>query len=285
MAKAPAPSHPEEAPAHDPLAAALGPSPLEKFIEDNKVTVFGGIAAVVVGVSAAIWFSGTRAESELETAQAFSKASTLSEFDAVIAQYPSSPVAGNALLRKAALLEDEGKIDEARAALVELRERHPQHALIDQATLALARLATNANELERARDFLSEIPSSSDLAALAQLQLGDLAYQQGDLVKAKTIYEPIQANYPVNPWSQQVAQRLQALKLAEAKAKTPAPVLPKAAETAPTPAKTPAVAPAKTEAAAAPKAPEKPEAKAEAKPATPAKPEATPTPAPAAPAK
>ncbi|MBU6302790.1 MAG: tetratricopeptide repeat protein [Verrucomicrobia bacterium] len=270
MAKAPAPSQPEETAVPDPLAAALGPSPMEKFLQENKTAILGSLALVVVGVSAGIWFSGMREETRRETAEAFSKAESVSDFDALIAEYPGSPVAGNALLRKATLLEEEGKVDEARAALVELREKHPKHPLVDQATLSLARLAANANDLAKARDFLNEIPTTSDLAALAQLQLGDLAYREGDLVKAKTLYEPIQANYPVNPWSRDVAERLQALKLAEAKAKTPAP--PKPAATAPAPAK--------------PAAPAKPTAPAPAKPAAPApipaKP-AAPAPVPASP--
>ena len=274
MANAPVPSTPEETAAHDPLAAALGPSPLETFVQEHKVAIFGGITAVVVAVSAGIWFNGMREATSLETAQAFSKAASVSDFDSLIAEYPGSTVAGNALLRKSALLEEEGKIDEARAALVELREKHPQHPLVDQATLALARLAANANDLAKARDFLNQLPSSSDLAALAQLQLGDLAYREGDLVKAKTIYEPIQANFPVNPWSRDVSDRLQALKLAEAKAKTPAPVLPKSA--APASPAPPAAKPAE-------KAPEKPAAAAKPTPAPAptAAPAPTPVPAPA----
>jgi predicted negative regulator of RcsB-dependent stress response len=259
MAKTEVTPHPGQ-PGHDPLADALGPSPFERFIQENMVLLGVGLAAVLIGVSGAIYYSGAREAANLEAAQAFSAASTVSDFDALIARDPAAELAANALLRKAVLLEDEGKVDDARAALVDLRTNHPGHPLVDQASIALARLAANANKLDEARDFLSEIPSSSDLAALAQLQLGDLAYRQGDLAKAKAIYEPIQANYPINPWAQQVANRLQTVKLDEARAKTPAP--PVAAK--------PAAAPAKPASAPAPA------------PATVAAPAAAPAPAPAA---
>ena len=259
MAKSPAQPHPEHPATHDPLAAALGPSPTEKFIEEHKLLIVGGILAIVLGVSTAIWFNGTQEEAAIENAQAFSKAASLNEFNELIAKNPESDVAANALLRKAALLEDEGKLDEARAAFTEIRENHPGHPLVDQATVALARLAANANELDKADDLLSQVPSGSELAALAQLQMGDLAYRQGDLAKAKSIQEPIQANYPVNPWSQEVEDRLQSIKLDEAKAKTPPPVI------VPTPP-TPAAAPA-TPSPAAASQPVKPAAKPQDKPA------------------
>ena len=258
MAKTEVTPHPGQ-PGHDPLADALGPSPFERFIQENKVVLGVGLAAVLIGVSGAIYYSGAREAANLEAAQAFSAATTISDFDALIARDPAAELAANALLRKAVLLEDEGKVDDARAALVDLRTNHPGHPLVDQASIALARLAANANKLDEAQDFLSEIPSSSDLAALAQLQLGDLAYRQGDLAKAKAIYEPIQANYPINPWSQQVTNRLQTVKLDEARAKIPAPPVaakPAAAAAAkPTPAAAPApatvAAPAPAPAAAA----------------------------------
>jgi len=277
MAKSPAQPHPEHPATPDPLAAALGPSPIEKFIDEHKVLIGGGLLAIVLGVSAAIWFSGTRDATALESAQAFAKATSLKELDELIAANPDSDVAGNALLRKAALLEDEGKLDEARAALVEIRVKHPQHPLVDQATMGLARLAANANELDKAEEFLSEIPTSSDLAALAQLAMGDLASRQGDLAKAKLIYEPIQANYPVNPWSQEVEDRLQSVRLEEAKAKTPAPVAvaappvpaPAAAPATPSPAAAsqPVQPAAKVEDKSTAKPQEKPAAKVEEKPA------------------
>jgi len=67
--------------------------------------------------------------------------------------------------------------------------------------------------------------AAQDLAALAQVQLGDLAYRQGDLAKAKSIYEPIQGEISRSTrGDQEVEDRLQSVKLDEAKAKTPPPV-------------------------------------------------------------
>jgi predicted negative regulator of RcsB-dependent stress response len=279
MAKTEVTPHPGQ-PGHDPLADALGPSPFERFIQENKVVLGVGLAAVLIGVSGAIYYSGAREAASLEAAQAFSAASTVSDFDALIARDPAAEMAANALLRKAVLLEDEGKVDDARAALVDLRTNHPGHPLVDQASIALARLAANADKLDEARDFLSEIPTSSDLAALAQLQLGDLAYRQGDLAKAKTIYEPIQANYPINPWSQQVASRLQTVKLDEARAKIPAP--PVAAKPAATPAAKPAPVTAPVPAPASVIAPAPAPVPAAAAVSQPVAPKPAPAPAPAA---
>jgi predicted negative regulator of RcsB-dependent stress response len=276
MAKTEVTPHPGQ-PSHDPLADALGPSPLEQFLNEHKMLIGGGIAAVLLGVTAAIWFNGAQEEAAAQLAQAFSAAQSVSDFDALIAKDPVADVAANALLRKAALLEEDGKKDEAQAALTELRQKHPRHPLVDQASIALARLAADEGRMDEARDLLAEIPGTSDLAALAQLKLGDLAYRQGDLAKAKSIYEPIQANFPVNPWSQQVQERLQGLKLDEARAKIPAPPVaatPPAAKPAPAPVQAPAPAVAKP-------APEAPKADAPKPPAAAAKPES----APAAPAK
>tara|TARA_R110002096_G_scaffold147671_26_gene307880 strand:+ start:2726 stop:3517 length:792 start_codon:yes stop_codon:yes gene_type:complete len=202
--------HPQPDPS--PLAQALGPSPIEKYLEENRAGVILAIAGVVALASAWILFSGLNSEKLVEAGNAYSEAKTVADLDKVQEQFPGTVIAGNALLRKAELLEDEGDLDGAKATLLKFRDQFREHPRFDQALVVLGRMAEDAGNLAQAETFLNEVSPNSDVAPLAKIHLGDLAMQEGDYEKARNIYEPIQQEYPMNAWMGMWQQRINSLK-------------------------------------------------------------------------
>ncbi len=195
-----------------PLADALGPSPIERLVEDNRAGIILAIAGIVAIACAAILFRGLGQEKLVAAGEAFSKAETVDEFDKVIEEFGGTIVAGNALLKQAELLEDDGDVDAAQAVLLRFRDQFREHPRYDQALVTLGRIAEDAANFPQAERFFSEVSPESDLAPYARIHLGDLAMQEGDYEKARTIYEPIQQEYSGNAWMGLWQQRIELVK-------------------------------------------------------------------------
>ncbi len=203
----PAPTEPADP---SPLDEALNVSPVEDFLENNQALVGGALVLLVLIVSGVIVGRGLQANARQAAAMAYAEADSIRSFERVAEDHAGSVAAGNALIRKAGLLEEEGRIDEARAALVGFLERYKKHPLRDQALIILGRMAIDEGNTASARDFYSRVGDDSAFAPLAQIRLGDLALQEGDVIAARDIYEPLIRTYPehawMNEWNQRMAQ-------------------------------------------------------------------------------
>ena len=204
---------------------------MEQIFQENKAGIVLGLAAIVAVICAVILFRGLNEEKRIAAGRAYADAATVEDLDGVIDEFKGTMAAGNALLRKAELLEEQGEVDGAKTALLRLRDEFPKHPRIDQALTVLGRMAEDAGDLEVAANFYQQVSRESDLAAYARIHLGDLAMQEGDFEKARDIYEPIQQEYPGNPWMGLWQQRINAVQrqLPEAEAETPAPPAPQPA--------------------------------------------------------
>ncbi len=229
------PDTPQQSPDSDPLAKALGPSPIEQIFQENKAGIILGLAAIVAVVCGVILFRGLNEEKRIAAGRAYADAATVEDLDELIGEFAGTLPAGNALLRKAELLEEQGDVDGAKTALLRFRDEFPDHPRIDQALTVLGRIAEDAGDLELAANFYRQVSRESDLAAYARIHLGDLAMQEGDFEKARDIYEPIQQEYPGNPWMGLWQQRVNIVKrrLPDADAETPPPPAPKTEPAAP----------------------------------------------------
>ncbi|MEM1297011.1 MAG: tetratricopeptide repeat protein [Verrucomicrobiota bacterium] len=195
-----------------PLAKAMGPSPVEKYVEDNKAGIILALAGIVALASAWILFSGLNSEKMLDAGNAYSEAETVDDLKKIQDQFPGTVVAGNSLLKQAELEEEDGDPDAAKATLLKFRDQFREHPRFDQALVVLGRMAEDAGNLTQAASFYNEVARESDLAPLAQIHLGDLAMQEGDYEKARNIYEPIQQDFPGNAWMGMWQQRINQVK-------------------------------------------------------------------------
>lgn len=280
---------------NDPLAKALGPSEIEAFLDKNKSRLILGLGTLIVVAVGTIIIISQREASRLQAAHSFTSATTLAELNQVIDREAGNVDGGNALLRKAALLEAEGKKEEARATLIQFRNQYADHPRFAQALVILGQQAENGNDRTKARDFYQQVPGTSDMAPLARMRLADLMFQEGRLAEAREAYSEIEREFSENPWASQLQDRLKEVNLQLNKPEWPQVVLEKV-EPPPAPAAKPdpkaGAKPADArpdatakgaEMKAAPQVPAKPDAsKGAAAPAKPAdaKPAAPATPAP-----
>ena len=270
-----APSSPTPPAEHDPLAKALGPSPIEAFIEENKGRLILGFGTLIVVVVGAIILFSQRQTSRLEAAQAFTSAATLTELNQVIERQAGTIDAGNAMLAKADQLKREGKAAEARTTLTEFCNQYRQHPRFAQGLVALGEAAESAGDRSKARESYQQVPSDSDLVPLAKMRLADLLFQEGRIAEARDAYTEIEREFTQNPWATPLKERIKDANLQLNKPEWPAVVLEKPEPPPPPPAP---AKPAESKPGTAPR----PDAAKPAAPTPPAKPaDSKPAPAPA----
>lgn len=173
-------------------------TPMEQFLEANfKKLVFLFIAAIVAVILYGIT-SYTSHANAVAAGEAFASAKTIEDCDLVISEYSGTSAAGNALLLKADLLWAQNKKDSSVAALREFSTKHSDHPLLPQALLGLATKLESMGEAAEAQPVFERITTefaNSDVAALAQLRLGDIKWSQGKEEEAKAAYESVPANF------------------------------------------------------------------------------------------
>ena len=175
----------------DPLSQALGPSDIEKFVEEHKVKLILGFLAIVTAIVVFFVSIGAREKAQTEAAQKYSKADTVDDYAVVESEFAGTVPGGNALIRQADLLEEEGKLDDAVKKLRKFLDDYGDHPRKDQVLIALGRIAQDRGELDDARAYYDQVASASPLYDLARINLGDLLILGGDYVEANAIYQDI----------------------------------------------------------------------------------------------
>ncbi len=268
--------HPESTPV--PVAETTEEiSDVISKLETHKVTVLVAIIGAAIVLSVVIVFRGVTSQKHLDGAEAYSQAAgsrKVAELDKVIADFPNSIAAGNALLTKAELQLTSGKSEDARIALLSFVEKFTSHPRHTQGLFAMGNLYQVAGDNENAAKYygkvLTEDPKS-DLAPFAMIRQGDLLLASGKTDEARQKYESIMPAYRGTKFFDRIEEKLKLLKV-EKLAVVEAPKKP-VIKPAVTPKITPKVTP-KPAAKAMPKPAAKkapaPKVKAAAKPAKPA---------------
>ncbi|MES2736761.1 MAG: tetratricopeptide repeat protein [Verrucomicrobiota bacterium] len=193
MSKATPPASP--APVLDTMVPS---SPMEQFLEANFKKLVLLFAAIALGAVAYGVISYTRQANAVAAGEAFSAAKTVEDCDKVMSDFPSTLAAGNALLLKADLLWIQDKKEASVAALRDFTTKHSDHPLLPETLLALATKLETLGKAEEAKPVFERIIkefASSDVAALAQLRLGDLLWASGKEEEAKAAYEAVPAKF------------------------------------------------------------------------------------------
>ena len=209
--------------------AQVGPFAWELFLDAHyKKLIIAGIA-VVVAIFVGIIVQN-RAHTRLNTAaNAFSEATTIAEFEAVSQDHRGTFAGGSALLMKADLELKADKLTESQATLTSFINSYPDHPLHHQGLFALGVQATAKGDLDEADSYFQKViddDNAIDLAPLAVIRTGDIAYERGKIEEARDIYSSVNPTYPGTPYgiiAQQKLQRNALLPPAPAPKPTPIP--------------------------------------------------------------
>ncbi len=201
-------------PATTPVEAPLSESKLEQFLDRNFKAIMLGLvllAVVLLALGVKRYFSH---QTEVQAAEKFTDADSVEDCDFVIQKYPGSLAAGNAMLIKAGLLWTQGKKESSVDVLKQFVKDDNSHTLHPQALLALASKQAALGENDAARqtcETLIKTYPKSEMAAAADIQLGDLLWQEGKIDEAKKLFESLPPKYPNNmsAFFDSVTQRLE----------------------------------------------------------------------------
>lgn len=183
-----------------PISAATDHTPAwEKFLENNFKGLLKAFVLVVLGVCAYGYVHYSNKAKAIQAGEAFSAASTVEDLDRVIGEYSGSVAAGSALLKKAELLWEQNKKTSSVDSLKEFIAKHSDHPFFAQTLLALGAKHESLGNRSEAKPLFERLVSeypTSDVAALAELRLGDLLWAEGKEGDAKKIYDGLAVKFP-----------------------------------------------------------------------------------------
>jgi len=175
------------------------PSALELLWINHRTTLLGSIAAVLVlgAIAGAVLVSNHTSKLASETL--LSNAKNDSGLQEVIAKYPHSPAAANAMLLLAASLRDEGKLKDSDELYSRFAESFPNSPLAVSGLLGRASNARVAGQIDTALNDYQQAAASyaqaygAPFALFSEVQL--LA-QAGKSDEAKKVLQALASQYP-----------------------------------------------------------------------------------------
>ena len=184
------------------------------FFEENKGKILGVIIFLLLALCAWLFYQHQQNETRKEQSSAFYNAKSSADWQALIAKYPGTIVAGNAQLLLADKLRDENKLDEALAVLSDFTKTAGSHPLIAQGWLSYAGTLEAKGDAAKAAQTYGNIAgqySSTEAAPAALASQARLVRKSGDNKKAREIYENIVQRFPTSVWSEEAKQEIDRL--------------------------------------------------------------------------
>lgn len=188
-------------------------------LETHKKTVVLAILGATLLLSAVIVFRGITSEKHLAAAQAYSQAASsknIEKLDQVIADFPNSVAAGDALLTKAELQVTSGKSEDARSTLLAFTEKYASHPRHSQGLFAMGNLYQVGGDNDNASKYydrvLKEYPKT-DLAPFVMIRQGDLLLAADKKDAARQKYEAIMPTYRGTPFFDRVEEKIKLLEI------------------------------------------------------------------------
>lgn len=231
-------------PSAPPSQAPL--SPAEQFMENHFRSIMVGLAVVAVllgAVGIMRYMSNQKAQ---EAAERFTSAVTTEDCDIVVQKYPGSVAAGNALVRKAEILWNDGKKDSSVKTLKQFVKDYDSHPLRAASLLGLATKEAAMGDKADAKQLLDELVKKypqSEFAPAAQIQSADMLWAEGKTDEAKKLLESLARQYPgkMATLNEGVTQRLQMMNAGLPTTETEAPAPPPKPPTPPAAPGTPPI--------------------------------------------
>jgi tetratricopeptide (TPR) repeat protein len=189
------------------------PSALELLWLNHRGALLGGIAGLIVLALIILGVGASRRASEIASQNALAAATDAAGWNAVIANYPNSPAAADAMILLAASLRDAGKIDESNAVYSRFAEAFPRSPI---AISGLIGRASNARVAGKSADALNDYQQAAAAfpqsygAPFALFSQFRLLAQDGKVEEAKRVLQVIGNQYPFSLAAQAAGIRPQA---------------------------------------------------------------------------
>ncbi len=153
----------------------------------------------------------------------------------MVAKYPGSAAAGNALLLKADLLWKEGKKESSTEVLKEFLKSHPEHTLHATTLLALGSKQMALGDKDGATQSFETLKKSypdSELLPAADIYNADILWADGKTSEAKALLEGMLSRYPgkMTAFTNQVDERVKMIDAGLPQTEVDPPPAPKAPE-------------------------------------------------------
>ena len=201
--------------------ALQGPLPLddsslkwELFWEKNKAAILGALALLVVGgLALGVWFvySTLRATAAQKL---LADATGIEEYEAVIAKYPGTMPAADALMRLATARRDAGDLDKSTAAFQTFLEKFPAHQLAGGALLGVGQNQDAAGKTDAAvvtyQQVVTQYPQSyaAPFAAYAE---GEILLRRFQRDEARRSFNMVVTQFPQSPAARMASSQLNRL--------------------------------------------------------------------------
>ncbi|WP_009961500.1 tetratricopeptide repeat protein [Verrucomicrobium spinosum] len=216
----------------------LSPPPqgkVEEFLEQHIKKILVGVALLALVMLTIAISRHFKHKTEVEAAERFTAASTIEDCDVVVAKYPGSAAAGNALLLKADLLWKEGKKESSTEVLKEFLKSHPEHTLHATTLLALGSKQMALGDKDGATQSFETLKKSypdSELLPAADIYNADILWADGKTSEAKALLEGMLSRYPgkMTAFTNQVDERVKMIDAGLPQTEVDPPPAPKAPE-------------------------------------------------------
>jgi outer membrane protein assembly factor BamD (BamD/ComL family) len=184
-----------EPPAAEPSSSSID---REVFWLLHKQKILAGAAALLVVLLGYAVYLGIQTLQTQKAEQAFATADSIDAWRAVIRQFPGSMAAGNAALRIAMKLRDDGKLPDSDAAYEAFVHDFPKHPLVVNGYMGRAANAETENNpdkaLEQYREVTTRYPNTYQ-APMALFHQGRLTEAKGQLKEAQQLFERVVQRY------------------------------------------------------------------------------------------
>ena len=177
------------------------PSGIELLWLNHRGALLGGIAAVIVLGGIVLGVIASERATSIASETLLAGASNDTALNEVIAKYPKSPAAADAMLLLAASLRDSGKIAESDALYSRFTESYPRSSL---AVAGLLGRASNARVVGKTSDALSAYQQAASGfpqsygAPFSLLAEARLFAQSGKIEEAKKAIQLLGTQYPTS---------------------------------------------------------------------------------------
>jgi tetratricopeptide (TPR) repeat protein len=236
-----------EPPAAEPSSSSID---REVFWLLHKQKILAGAAALLAILLGYGIYLGIQALQTQKAEQAYATANSIDAWRAVIRQFPGSMAAGNASLRIAMKLRDDGKLPDSDAAYESFVHDFPKHPLAVNGYMGRAANAEAENNpdkaLEQYRELTTRFPNTYQ-APMALFLQGRLTEAKGQLKEAQQLFERVVQRYSNSVaaiFAEQEAGKLNdRLAPAAAPSPSPSPATSPSASPSPTAAASPSSSP------------------------------------------
>jgi TolA-binding protein len=193
-----------------PTPQHTGFDPVE-FWYLHKTKIIAFTVLFVVALLGYTIFEITQRNARESANKAFASAKSADDYKKVIAEHSGQKAAGNAHLKLAELLRNEGKYDEANGILRSFIEKYPTHPLVAGAWLSLGQNAEAAGKADDAltqyQKILTTFPNSY-AAPISLLAQGRIQKGKGENDAAKRTFEQVISQYKLTSFQFEAQREL-----------------------------------------------------------------------------